>query len=99
MSAQHTPGPVHIERCKCGHPACSQYTLSTQRSVGFDLADATLYAAAPELLEVAEDICAIMDCFADPYSGFDTQMDNDLEKAGVHEKLTAAIAKARGDVA
>jgi len=36
-------------KCPCGHKSCSQYTLTTQGSVGFDLEDADLYAAAPRL--------------------------------------------------
>jgi len=36
-------------KCPCGHKSCSQYTLTTQGSVGFDLQDADLYAAAPRL--------------------------------------------------
>lgn len=48
MSAQHTPGPVHIYKCTCGDPICSQYTLSTQGGVGFSLGDARLYSAAPD---------------------------------------------------
>ena len=47
---KHTPGPISYYKCACGHRACTQYTLSTQGSVGFDEADARLYAAAPDLL-------------------------------------------------
>lgn len=39
-----------IDKCQCGHRSCNQYTLSTQRGIGFDLADAQLYAAAADLL-------------------------------------------------
>lgn len=58
MSAQHTPGPVHIYKCTCGDPICSQYTLSTQGGVGFSLGDARLYAAAPDLLTEAKTLLA-----------------------------------------
>jgi len=40
---------VGVQKCPCGHKSCSQYTLATQRSVGFALEDADLYAAAPDL--------------------------------------------------
>lgn len=49
--AGHTPGPIRIEKCRCGHKACTQHTLSTQGSVGFELADAKLYAAAPDMAQ------------------------------------------------
>ena len=40
---------VGVQKCPCGHKSCSQYTLTTQGSVGFALEDADLYAAAPRL--------------------------------------------------
>ena len=40
---------VAVQKCPCGDKSCSQYTLSTQRSSGFDHWDAALYAAAPRL--------------------------------------------------
>ena len=49
-----------IVKCPCGHRTCDQYTLSTQRSVGFDLAPATLYANAGPLLEAAREYEAAM---------------------------------------
>jgi hypothetical protein len=56
-----TPGPWTYTKCRCGHPACRQYTISVQDAVGFDEPDARLIAAAPamhaalvELLKMAE---------------------------------------------
>ncbi len=40
---------VFARKCPCGDPACYQYTLTSQGSVGFDEVDAALYAAAPDL--------------------------------------------------
>lgn len=41
---------IKVYPCPCGDPICSQHTLSNQGSVGFSLADATLFAMAPALL-------------------------------------------------
>lgn len=49
-----TPGPIAVEKCGCGR--CEQYRLSTQGGVGFSLADATLYAAAPEMAELLREL-------------------------------------------
>lgn len=38
-----------IIKCPCGHPSCTAHLLSTQGSVGFEIGDAELYAAAPDL--------------------------------------------------
>lgn len=45
---------VTVSKCLCGHPSCDQYLLSTSKGVGFSLEDATLYAAAPELLDALD---------------------------------------------
>ncbi len=45
---------VAVRKCKCGHPGCDQYIISTQRSSGLDLADANLYAAAPDMYDALE---------------------------------------------
>lgn len=52
---------VTYHKCRCGHPACSQYTLSTQGGVGFDLADARLYAAASDLLSACQEFVRKVD--------------------------------------
>ena len=75
---------VHISKCNCGHPSCNQYTLSTQRSGVFSLEDATLYAAAPDLLEACE---AFIDRF-----DHGARADTDYV-AGL---MRSAIAKATG---
>lgn len=67
-NAAHKPGPWGIEKCRCGHDSCSQYTISTQRSSGFSEANANRIVAcvnaceginpeaAPELLEALEEM-------------------------------------------
>jgi len=47
---KHTPGPWSFSKCTCGHPACRQFVLSNQGSVGFVEEDARLMAAATEML-------------------------------------------------
>ena len=42
------------EKCPCGHRACNQYVLSNQRTSGFDLADARMMTAAPQMLATLE---------------------------------------------
>lgn len=49
---------VKVLKCQCGHPTCKQYTLSTQGGVGFSLEDATIYAAAEDMLAALEAIKA-----------------------------------------
>ena len=85
-----TPGPISVRKCPCGHRACSQYTISTQGSAGFGLADAMLYAAAPDMAEALKNLIAryvevvtTPDCSCSPD-------DYDVAKA------RAVLAKARG---
>lgn len=68
MTTPWTKGPIRITKCPCGHPNCTQYTLSTQQSVGFELADARLYAAAPEMADL---LAQFVDAFryVDPRKG------------------------------
>ena len=73
---------VHIRKCQCGDPICNQYTLSTQGSVGFLLEDATLYAAAPDLLEALIRLEASSAWAATP--------------KGIRALIDAAITKATG---
>jgi hypothetical protein len=47
---------VRVSACPCGHPGCDQHLLSTQRSSGFDKADAELYVAAPAALTLAANL-------------------------------------------
>lgn len=49
--AMHTPGPIYYSKCQCGDPICEKYHLQHASDGGLSLADARLYAAAPELLE------------------------------------------------
>jgi hypothetical protein len=51
--------PWTYRKCGCGDPICSQYTISVQGSVGFELEDARLIAAAPDLLAALEKIAAV----------------------------------------
>lgn len=58
-----------IQKCYCGHKACDQYTLSTQGGVGFSLHDATLYAAAEEMLAALQLVARHIDPFkCSPYA-------------------------------
>jgi hypothetical protein len=46
-----------VVKCSCGDAACKRYGLSVgmfPQGAGFDLADATLAAAAPDLLALAK---------------------------------------------
>lgn len=52
-----------IHKCQCGDPNCDQYTLSTQRSIGFDLETATKYAAADDMLAALAPLQAIADAY------------------------------------
>ena len=85
---KHTPGPISYYKCACGHRACTQYTLSTQGSAGFDEADARLYAAAPDLLAAAE---AMRDALPGSWDCEQTPGGREAWNA-----LLAAIAKATG---
>lgn len=52
--SKRSPGPWQIVKCQCGHPVCHTYGISVgtfYQGCGFDLADAQLVAAAPDLLE------------------------------------------------
>ena len=72
-----------IHKCQCGDPICDQYTLSTQRSIGFDLATATKYAAADDLLAALEGVL-----LWDKDRGF-------IVPYRVRDPILAAITKAR----
>lgn len=52
--SKHTPGPWSYTKCRCGHPYCTQFEISTQRSAGFEEADARLIAAAPDMYEALQ---------------------------------------------
>ena len=84
--SKHTLGPIHYSKCRCGHPSCNQYTLSTQGSVGFEEADARLYAAAPDLL-------ALVELVHGSFGGGNVITFSDADIA----EFSAAIAKAKGD--
>lgn len=49
-----------FSKCPCGHPGCNQYVLSTQRSAGFDLADAQLYSQAENMRDALKSISIVM---------------------------------------
>jgi hypothetical protein len=46
-----SPPPWRMTPCRCGYPTCNQWFISVARSDGrFDIGDARLICAAPELL-------------------------------------------------
>lgn len=92
VDALHTP-EVRILKCGCGDRACSQYRLSTQGSVGFSLADATLYAAAPDLLAVAREMLPPNLCLTNINIPDNTVVPIDVHM-GELRRIAAAIAKA-----
>jgi hypothetical protein len=74
---------VRVVKCPCGHRACSQYTLTTQGSVGFSKANADLYAASPELYEVLSNVLSDLELGAHPHLYI--------------EDIKAVLRKARGE--
>lgn len=46
--------PYQITKCPCGHPACNQYTIEGQRTVGFDIEQARVLSAAPVAIAALE---------------------------------------------
>lgn len=94
MSAQHTPGPVHIFKCTCGDPICSQYTLSTQGGVGFSLGDARLYAAAPDLLVALHSARDLIDDLGLKFPDADQKFDGTW--ASYRDEFDTVIDKAEG---
>lgn len=77
--SKHTPGPWRMNKCLCGHPACTQFTISVQGGVGFEAADARVITAAPDML------AALKRILNHPMS----RMDDTTERV-----VRAAIAKA-----
>ena len=60
--SKHTPIPWVIEKCPCGESVCHTYGTSNGRfyqGCGYDLPDAKLIVAAPELLD------ALLECLPD----------------------------------
>lgn len=66
---KHTPGPWMIVKCPCGEDGCDRWQIDKvgchYQGCGFDKEDAQLIAAAPDLLEVAEELVAWDDSFDD----------------------------------
>lgn len=86
--AQRTPGPWTLVKCNCGHPSCNRYGVSAgmfPQGAGFDLADAQLVAAAPDLLAALRDARRELAALASSQSSMDAC-----------ETAEAAIAKAEG---
>ena len=87
--SKHTPGPWTIERCRCGHPSCRTYAIKGAgtfcNGCGFELADALLVSAAPDLLEALECIAGAMAAGA--------TLDNTFDQIWIKK----VIAKAKGE--
>lgn len=104
----HTPGPWEIDRdvrtsinMGAKHVALVNFYNSPdqERNVSGEEHEANvrLIAAAPDLLAIAQEACAIFDRNYDAdidYYGDD--LASDLWKDDIHEKLVAALAKAMG---
>lgn len=95
MTQKHTPAPWTKYKCQCSHPACKQYTISTQGTVGFDEADANLIIAAPELLEALKEMYEMENDSIEP-SDFDYEISQGNQIAAVYKKALIAIQKAEG---
>lgn len=59
-------------------------------------ANARLIAAAPELLAVVQEACAIFDANHEGGDEYNGDLASDLWKDEIHRKLTAALSKATG---
>lgn len=92
---EHTPGPWSFSKCTCGHPACRQFILSNQGSVGFVEEDARLMCASPEMLAAAS---RVMDyATLDRIIADRSRLDNEVFgiRIGDLRALATAIAKAK----
>ncbi len=92
---EHTPGPWSFSKCTCGHPACRQFVLSNQGSVGFVEEDARLMCASPDMLAAAS---RVMDyATLDRIIADRSRHDNEVFgiRIGDLRALATAIAKAK----
>lgn len=99
-TVKHTPGPwsstynEHRGTCQI-HADNGTWVATTRDGTIKQEANARLIAAAPEMLAVIAKACAIFDLNHEGGDEYNGDLSSDLWKAGIHEKLTAAIAKAR----
>lgn len=99
---EHTPGPWETSRDRLSGNhglvgdgmwfAKISWTVRDNRND----ADARLIAAAPDLLAVVRDACAIFDANHESGDEYNSDLASDLWKDEIHRKLTEAIAKAGG---
>lgn len=114
MGTNHTPGPwhrnikpariyptvwagrnTHVAVVVRGAPRGSGAETMSDEELE---ANINLIVAAPEILNVVREACAIFDMNreGDEYNEYNDDLASDLWKNEIHEKLIAAIAKATG---
>lgn len=86
-----TPAPWTFEKCRCGHPGCTSYTIGHQGTVGFQLADAKLIVAAPDMATEGRALLTALEGFFET-SG--VRFPADL--VGAATRFGNAVAKAEG---
>lgn len=85
MSNKHTPGPWHVEKHGCTYEIWPKDSGQTHTNLGTarTKADATLIAAAPDLLAALKEMLSI-----------DDWQDEEIAPKQLINKARAAIAKA-----
>ena len=72
--------PWSMTPCRCGHPACKQYTIGPQGSVGFDSDVARAIVQVPPMVAAVEELLAAY------------HMEEDIPEHNHEMRLDAAIA-------
>ncbi len=91
---KHTPRPWSIIKCNCNSPVCNTYQIKEvgtfYQGCGFKKEDASLIAAAPDLLAACEEALVVIKEWGK--DEFNTE-----EGMPTTDSLKTAIAKARGE--